>query len=174
MNKTAVISILGAGATVYLLYRMFFKQTNESNSSSNSTNMNEKIPRGYRNNNPTNIRKNEFTYPGEIVPSTDKSFKQFKSREYGYRAALALLKNSYIPKGYNTITKIITRWAPAKDNNNTAAYISDVCQLTGLTPGEVISSKEQLIKIVYAMAICENGSSTLPDLAEIEAGWNLL
>ena len=44
------------------------------------------LPRGLRNNNPGNIRNSSTVWVGEITPSKDKSFKQFKSMAYGYRA----------------------------------------------------------------------------------------
>ena len=40
-------------------------------------------PRGLRNNNPLNIRISKDNFIGELVPSGDKAFKQFKSIEYG-------------------------------------------------------------------------------------------
>ena len=43
------------------------------------------LPRGLRNNNPGNIRKNSDVFQGEKT-SSDKEFKQFKSMAYGYRA----------------------------------------------------------------------------------------
>lgn len=39
----------------------------------------KKVTRGLRNNNPGNIRINTDVFQGEITPSKDKSFKQFRS-----------------------------------------------------------------------------------------------
>lgn len=136
----------------------------------NSTNMN--IPRGYRNNNPLNIRNSSEKWAGEIRPSQDTAFKQFKSMGYGFRAALKLLRN-YIGKGHNTIEKIITRWAPPTENN-TASYINNVSSRSGIPANEIISrdDREKLIEIAYAMAISENGKA--PDRTDIETGWSML
>lgn len=136
----------------------------------NSTDMS--LPRGYRNNNPLNIRNSSEKWAGEIRPSQDASFKQFKSMGYGFRAALKLLRN-YIGKGYNTITKIISRWAPANENN-TAAYIKHVSERSGIPADLIISrdDKEKLIEIAYAMAISENGKA--PDRNDIMTGWDML
>lgn len=37
------------------------------------------MSRGLRNNNPGNIRNSSTVWIGEVTPSNDKSFKQFKS-----------------------------------------------------------------------------------------------
>lgn len=136
----------------------------------NSTDMS--IPRGYRNNNPLNIRNSSERWLGEVRPSQDASFKQFESMGYGFRAALKLLRN-YIGKGHNTITKIINRWAPPSENN-TSSYINNVSTRSGIPANEIISrdDREKLIAIAYAMAISENGKA--PDRKDIETGWSML
>ena len=101
----------------------------------NSTDMT--LPRGYRKNNPLNIRNSNEKWAGEIRPSQDPAFKQFKSMGYGFRAALKLIRN-YIGKGHNTIEKIISRWAPANENN-TDSYIAHVSQRTGIPATEIIN-----------------------------------
>lgn len=130
------------------------------------------IPRGYRNNNPLNIRNSNEHWMGEIRPSQDAAFKQFESMGYGFRAALKLLRN-YIGKGYNTIEKIINRWAPPSENF-TGSYINNVATRSGIPAQKVIDrdDRESLTNIAYAMAISENGKA--PDRADIEAGWDML
>lgn len=127
---------------------------------------------GYRNNNPGNLIKGGNSFLGEIIPSTDPRFRQFKSMEYGYRAGLKLLL-SYISKGYNTIDKIINRWAPSNEND-TQAYIKSVVQQTGIPAGKVLttSSSDYLIKIMSAISQHENGVK--PDISSIQKGWELL
>ena len=51
--------------------------------------MEKKIaPRGLRNNNPLNIRRNNKTnWIGQCNKQEDRSFVQFRSMPYGYRAA---------------------------------------------------------------------------------------
>ncbi len=136
----------------------------------NSTDMT--LPRGYRNNNPLNIRNSNEKWAGEIRPSQDPAFKQFKSMGYGFRAALKLLRN-YIGKGYNTIEKIINRWAPPTENH-TESYIKNVSSRSGIPANVIISrdDREKLIEIAYAMAISENGQA--PDRQDIETGWSML
>lgn len=51
------------------------------------------LPRGLRNNNPGNIRRNSNVFQGEKIPSSDRQFKQFKTLAYGYRAVFKILTN---------------------------------------------------------------------------------
>ena len=49
-------------------------------------------PRGLRNNNPLNIRKNNKTnWIGQCNKQEDRAFVQFRSMPYGYRAAFKVL-----------------------------------------------------------------------------------
>lgn len=78
---------------------------------------------GLRLNNPLNIRYSPMnSWLGQI--GEEKGFCKFDTLEHGYRAALVLLGN-YQRKGYDTISKIISRWAPLSENN-TEAYIAYV------------------------------------------------
>lgn len=54
--------------------------------------------RGLRNNNPGNIRINNDLFQGEVRPSEDKSFKQFTTMAYGYRAMFKILSNYFKSK----------------------------------------------------------------------------
>lgn len=130
------------------------------------------LPRGYRNNNPLNIRISNNNWQGKITPNTDGAFEQFKSMAYGFRAGFVLLRN-YIAQGDNTIRRIISRWAPASENN-TANYINIVVGQSGIGADVVIAQtdKSKLIKIAHAMSAVENGWAW--SLDDIERGWILL
>lgn len=151
---------------------------------------NTKLPRGYRNNNPLNIRKSNEAWKGKVyIGNSDGTFEQFYDMAYGYRAALVLLRGpGYIGKGLNTIEKIITKFAPPEEND-TAGYIADVSRMTGIPKDQVISrnDKDALTAIVYAMSICENGTKevkpysgnlkelyNLPNMEIINQGWELI
>ena len=69
---------------------------------------NNSLPRGLRNNNPGNIRRNSDVFQGEKT-SSDKEFKQFKSMAYGYRAVFKILSNYYRDYKLDTIRKMIGR-----------------------------------------------------------------
>lgn len=150
-------------------------------------NVNSKLPRGYRNNNPLNIRLNAANaWKGKITPNTDGAFEQFSDMAYGYRAALYLLRK-YIKQGYTTIGSIITRWAPPSENN-TNSYINHVVNIMNdtfgrnVTPFDAISSSDadSLCQMAYAMSIIENGNTELtrtyglPNMDAIKEGWRLL
>ena len=128
--------------------------------------------RGIRNNNPLNIRHGKSQWVGMREKQTDKSFVQFKSRVYGYRAALVLLKN-YIGKGKDTIGKIIAKWAPSSDGNNTQTYINYVSSTTGINACHALrwEDKDDLVEIVRSMAHMESG--IIEDKALIEQAYEM-
>ncbi len=129
--------------------------------------------RGYRNNNPGNIRINGDKFQGEVIPSQDKEFKQFESMAYGYRAIFKILRNYQINYKLNTIRQMISRWAPKKEND-TANYISVVSEISGIPADDPIrtDNREMMIRIVSAMSRVENGIDA--DMVDIIDGWNLL
>lgn len=130
------------------------------------------LPRGLRNNNPLNIRKNSDVFQGEVVPSRDTAFKQFKTMAHGYRAGFKILSNYYRIYKLTTIRKIISRWAP-ENENNTSAYVSLVSSYAGIGPDDLISfDREQMIRVVAGMSKVENGREA--DMSDVIAGWNLL
>lgn len=115
-------------------------------------------PRGIRNNNPLNIRKGN-NWQGERHPQTDTAFEEFTSIEMGLRAGFIILRN-YLCKRppINTISRIISRWAPTSENN-TAAYIREVSRRSGINPDIAIkfTDKNLLCRIVQAMCWVECG-----------------
>jgi hypothetical protein len=127
-------------------------------------------PRGLRNNNPLNIRHNADVFQGEIK-GNDKSFKTFSTMPYGYRAAFVTLA-TYLSRGWNTVEKIISRWAPPNENN-TQAYISTIVKYSGVAADEVLTaaSGDKYILIVSGMSFVENGVNA--DISQIKAGFNL-
>ena len=140
-----------------------------------------KQARGMRNNNPLNIIKSEnINWMGEVKPSTDPNFAQFETLEYGLRAALKLLRTYYVKHGCRTITQIISRWAPEKENQ-VVAYIKAVSQRTGIAPDAPLppmKAETQVLwcDIVLAMAMVECGlnSRELEELAPyVVRGWIL-
>ena len=129
------------------------------------------MTRGERNNNPGNIRKTNEMWIGQVMSGDDPDFMTFSSIAYGYRAMFVLL-DSYIDKGYNTVTKIINRWAPSSENNTTA-YINHVVQLSGIAATTVIDKTDSatMKKLVAAMSYHENGVA--PNFTDVEAGFAL-
>ena len=129
--------------------------------------------RGYRNNNPLNIEQSKTKpWKGEIRPSQDIRFAQFKTMSYGYRAAFKLLSNYQKLHGCKQLADFINRWAPPSENN-TRAYIDFVSKRSGIDDLAYVDThnKDQMCRIVAAMSRMENGIE--PDETEVYAGWRL-
>lgn len=131
------------------------------------------MSRGLRNNNPLNIRLSRTPWQGEVRPSQDKAFCQFRSPAYGYRAALKLLRNYSLVHGCHTVRTIISRWAPPSEND-TKGYISTVCKLTGLDADRRIDvdDRRTMCGLAAAMSRVENGVPAV--MADVEKGWDLV
>ena len=122
------------------------------------------LPRGIRNNNPLNIRKG-CNWKGERHPQTDKAFEELL-RNYIDGTLTAGVK-------FNTVARIVARWAPPKENN-TAKYMQFVCEQTGLHPNEVVRFRERskMVAIVHAMCKMECGVDI--DTKVIESAYDLV
>lgn len=128
-------------------------------------------PRGIRNNNPLNIRIGN-TWLGERDNPTDPAFEEFCTMEYGIRAALIILRR-YIRRYHkDTVTSIVSTWAPANENN-TLHYIDTVCARTGLEPTQPIKFEDSatMCKLVAAMAFVECGQPI--DQKKIEKAYSM-
>lgn len=130
------------------------------------------MSRGISNCNPGNIRHSKVFYRGEVQPSRDSSFKQFRSMAWGYRAMFVLLDTYRKRYGLNTIREMISRYAPPSENN-TEAYIAAICAWTGIAPDEELDtrSRRDMVPVVVAMSRVENGVAALR--AEVEEGFSL-
>lgn len=119
--------------------------------------MNKVQPRGIRNNNPLNIRIGN-TWLGERPNPTDPAFEEFVTMEYGLRAAFLILRRYIRRYKKNTISSIVSTWAPSSENN-TIKYIDRVAQMTHLSPDEPIDyyDRDTMCKLVAAMAQVECG-----------------
>lgn len=95
--------------------------------------------RGVRNNNPGNIEAGSNSWEGQT--GSDGRFATFASPEHGIRA---LGKNllSYQRQGYDTVSEIVNRWAPAKDGNNTEAYIAALCKQLSVNPDDQLNMSD--------------------------------
>ena len=123
-------------------------------------------PRGIRNNNPLNIRHSADQWQGACEEQKDKSFVQFKTMAYGYRAAWKTLQSYYnrfcAQSRAFTVRNIIGRWAPPMEND-TEAYVHSVMRLSGiggkenLLPPENVDSYGRLSKMIAAMTCIECG-----------------
>ena len=127
---------------------------------------NKKLPRGIRNNNPLNIRYAEGNkWKGQRPPSSspegEKTFCQFESMKWGIRAAFILIHNYIHIYGLQTIKAIVSRWAPAEDHNDPDSYAARVRELMEKNSVDYrldFSNCADMVRLVYAMAIVENGT----------------
>jgi hypothetical protein len=179
MSLIKIIITKGLGYLLHtILENVLHKQTTGEHATPSKTESpptqpftpNPNLPRGLRNNNPLNIRHNTDNFQGEIT-GTDKSFKTFSCLPYGYRAGFVIL-HTYLVRGFNTIEKIISRFAPPIEND-TESYIAFVERHTGIPRNKELTAKDgaDYILIVSAMSFMENGRNA--DISEIKAGFNL-
>lgn len=126
-----------------------------------------KTSRGYRNRNPGNI---DYTprnrWQGQVGIETGGSpprFAVFERHEFGIRALAMLLITYQDRHGLRTIRQIIGRWAPGSEND-TAAYVRHVAELTGRSPTEALDmhSHGDLRPLVVAIITHELGSQPYP------------
>lgn len=113
--------------------------------------------RGERNNNPGNIRITPINWQGKVA-GTDKSFETFADARAGIRALAVNLRTYQNVHGLNTVRQIITRYAPASEND-TGAYVRAVANALGVGPDEAINlaDRQTLVDLVTAIIKHENG-----------------
>ena len=118
--------------------------------------------RGVRNSNPGNLRKSKDQWEGAI--GDDGEFVIFDSPESGVRA-LAKNLQSYGRQGYDSIEKIINRWAPPNEND-TKSYIDSVVAATGIpaTQSLDLSDPDTLSSLAQAIGYHETGSRYDPEV----------
>lgn len=129
--------------------------------------------RGVRNHNPLNIRKGQ-PWQGQDINGNDTEFETFINDAYGFRAAFRIIHNGFkaTPRR-DTIRKIISRWSPPQDGNNTESYINFVAQRTKINPDTRLAYNDicRMVDIVKAMAFMETGHEY--DERVILSGYNL-
>ncbi|URY99528.1 peptidoglycan lytic exotransglycosylase [Escherichia phage HC13] len=118
--------------------------------------------RGVRNANPGNLRKSKDQWEGAI--GDDGAFVIFDSPESGVRA-LAKNLQSYGRQGYDSIEKIINRWAPPSEND-TQSYINSVVAATGIPATQSIdlTNPDVLAALSEAIGYHETGSRYDPEV----------
>lgn len=102
------------------------------------------LPRGFRDNNPGNIRPGD-SWQGMVGSEND--YIIFKDTSWGLRA-MATDISSKIGKGFNTITKIVNRYAPPgpPDYNPAANYIAEVSRISGFGPNDTLTADADTIR----------------------------
>lgn len=173
--------LIGTGLLLLAVGAILIRR-NSSGGGSNNNNSNmfitdKNLPRGYRNNNPLNIRINSANNWLGKVPAannSDGSFEQFITMSHGYRAGMITIRNIVL-RGNKTVQQLIRVWAPDSDGNNSTRYAQRIYDLVGFPTDMVVdvNSREIMTNLVYAMSIVENGKLPSPDMKAIDDGWEM-
>jgi hypothetical protein len=117
------------------------------------------MPRGIRNRNPGNIRRNKDRWKGLAVLQSDPAFFTFETPLWGIRAMAAILRNYQARNGLKSLAQIIGRWAPAGEND-TAGYVAAVSREMGVNPRAQLDLQDAAILrgLIAAIIHHENGS----------------
>lgn len=131
--------------------------------------------RAVRNNNPGNIRQG-IQWHGlmprdRMTPeqAAEHQFCVFATPADGFRAMATVFHTYAMKDGIKTIRAAIHRWAPPFENN-TEAYVQDVCSHVGAAPDEPFDFRgPKLPALCKAVSIHEVGSWAFSD-ADLTAG----
>jgi hypothetical protein len=119
--------------------------------------------RGLRNNNPGNLKSLGIPWQGKI--GTDGTFDIFDTMENGIRALTKDLKKDFFTDGQETITALISEFAPGSENN-TAAYIARVSEAVGKGPDAVLDWAADSFSLIKGIIRHENGSIAAAQIAD--------
>lgn len=129
------------------------------------------LPRGYRNNNPGNIRPNKWKWEGEIEPDTlDGGYCRFSAPVYGLRALIRDCRNKR-RRGLNTLMMIKSAYAPASDNNDVDAYARRVAYTMSQILGVVVLPDKPLPDDSRAVRIAMAKGSVVVELGNPYNHW---
>ncbi len=122
------------------------------------------VPRGIRNNNPGNLRRNGDPWQGLAERQGDIEFFTFKDAIYGIRALARTLIAYQDKHGLRSIRQIVSRWAPPTENN-TNAYVRAVAADTGLDADQSLDMHrfDHLLPLTKAIIRHENGQQPYTD-----------
>lgn len=90
-----------------------------------------------RNNNPGDIDNGRFAQAHGAEPGTAGRFAYFPTPAAGFQALRELLLAGYVSL---TLEAALNKYAPPCENQ-TNAYIANVCEWTGLTPETVLTAE---------------------------------
>lgn len=123
--------------------------------------------KGVRFNNWLNVKENleeekNNEWYGKV--GSDGTFLQFNTVAQGVRAADKVLI-SYANKDINTVSDVISAWAPPTDNNPTEDYIDYVADSLGIDEGAVIDLNDPEVRadLLSAMSMLESEKEVSPD-----------
>ncbi|MCC7330303.1 MAG: structural protein [Gammaproteobacteria bacterium] len=125
------------------------------------------MPRGLRNCNPGNIRWSAANNWKGQTGQDAGGYAIFEgipgiSAPWGVRAMGRVLGN-YVARGDVTVRRIIARWAPAGDGNDTGAYVAAVSRRLALAPDVPIPWPARRLDLVRAIIWHECGVCPFTD-----------
>lgn len=120
--------------------------------------MPDALSRGIRNNNPGNLTGDD-QWQG-LVGKDDGGYLKFDTPENGLRAMAIDFRNQQDKHGLNTVSDIISKYAPP-NTNNTASYIKGVSASMGVQPDQKIDlhDPETMHRMMDAVIRHENGGN---------------
>ncbi|EKY8361552.1 hypothetical protein RDV39_002263 [Salmonella enterica] len=115
--------------------------------------------RGVRNNNPGNLVASNQGWDGELT--SDGKFSRFDTPEHGIRALAKNMRTYQNKHDLNTVSQMISKFAPPEDHNDTPTYIKAVAGMMGVDPEQRIDTSDvgTLTKLVNSIITVENGSN---------------
>lgn len=131
-------------------------------------------PLALRNNNPYALRYAGEDWEGLSSREQNVGFYEFTNQDYGTRAGLITLYNGYIAQGLATPRQIISKYAPATDNNDVEAYAGYLAGKLGIGIDDGIQ-KSQFRDLARWIPVYEMGSTYKPyfDYNSIDRGLEL-
>lgn len=135
-----------AGGAQFKPIQIYNPDTQQMEYSNEAQVTNPSTPAPMRNNN-----------PGALMPNG--KLASYPDQQSGLKALDDNLA-SYGKQGVNTLSGVISKWAPPSENN-TQAYISDVSQRLGIKPDQKIDLSQPMTRAALgaAIALHENGSA---------------
>lgn len=122
--------------------------------------------------NPGAIKDSPFARSQPGYAGASGGFATFSTPEAGIRAQENLLRSAYVGKGFNTIDKIVNRYAPQGPENSAASvsnYKKYIADRTGLDINAPISAG-QIPAVAAAMREFETGNRPSGNRGGIEMG----
>lgn len=110
--------------------------------------------------NPGALKDGPFARSQPGYAGSSGGFATFKTPEDGIRAQESLLRSAYVGKGFNTIDKIVNRYAPPGPENSAASvsnYKKYIAQRTGIDINTPITAS-QVPAVAAAMREFETGN----------------
>ena len=112
------------------------------------------LTRGLRNNNPGNVVYDGTEWVG--LTGNDGRYCIFDTMANGCRAMYRILR-SYNNRGLDTVSEIISTWAPSIEND-TASYISHVARKMNVSATDRLAlDMSQMADLIEAIIVHENG-----------------